>query len=80
MILAVKIFRLVNEDGKRGTHHFTLLQLSDILLKNELPFGFNPSLLPDRMLLEQFVRSIECGIMEHARIAFQHIAKRRTEL
>jgi hypothetical protein len=39
---------MINPDA----HHFPLLELGDILLKNEFSLDFNFGLLPDGMLRE----------------------------
>lgn len=62
------------------THHFTLLELSDILFKNELSLRFDLRLLPNRMLSEELVCCRECRVMEHVRIALEHIANSWTRL
>lgn len=55
------------------THYFTVLELGDIFLKYELPLSLNTSLLPYRMLREQFIGSSECRVMEHVRVALEHV-------
>lgn len=63
-----------------GPYHFALFQLSDVLIEYKFPLSFDLGLLPDGMLREEFVGSSESCIMEHARIAFEHIPNSRTQL
>lgn len=37
-------------DSEQGAYHLPLLQLGHILLEDQLSFGFNLGLLPDRVL------------------------------
>lgn len=64
----------------RKTHHFTLLELSDVLFKDELPLRFDLGLLPDRMLREEFVCCREGRVVEDVRIALEHVADSGTRL
>lgn len=67
------------EEISRSTHHFTLLKLGNILLKDEFALSFNLGLLPDGMLSEEFVSGSECRVVKHVGVALQHVPNGRTE-
>ena len=66
-------------DSMSQTYHLPLLQLGDIILKNELPFRFNLGLLPNRMLREELVCRWECRVMEYIGVALEHIPDCRSQ-
>jgi hypothetical protein len=61
--------------GQDESHHLALLKFCNVLLEYEPTFKLDLGLLPDRMLGKDLVCCRKCRIMEHIRIAFQHISK-----
>ncbi len=58
-------------------YRITLLEILNVFLKYEFPFGLNPCLLPDGMLREKFICGRKSRIMEHTRVALQHVSNSR---
>ena len=69
----------LDDFNRKGTDHFPLLQLRDMLFKYQPSFRLYLGLLPDGVLSKELIDSRECCIMVNVRVPFEQVPDGRPE-